>query len=187
MPKLLRRRFSGGGGSGATGFTLAGKLYIPTTESTSSTSDTYLTTPDRIQNVVLPTDALIAVIYQALWRNDSTQAARASVYVGANKAKVIPSAGGAPGSSEGTGPSTINSDAGLATGAFGLVGNINAAGTTEVLTGQAVTSGTNHGPGSLLLLFGVPAGTYDVGIQFRSQVAGTVTAKSRRLWVGVIG
>src|SRR5512138_2253761 len=47
-----------------------GKVNIPGAETTAATtySPTNLATPDRVQNVVLPTDGLIVVVYQALWQ-----------------------------------------------------------------------------------------------------------------------
>src|SRR5687768_6755972 len=52
-------------GLSQTGTVRRGKSIIAAEESTSSTSYTTLTQPDRVQNVELPTDGLIAVAYNA--------------------------------------------------------------------------------------------------------------------------
>jgi hypothetical protein len=52
-------------------YSSGGKANIAAAESTTATSYAIgnLTTPDRVQNVVMPTDGLIAVWYQAIWQN----------------------------------------------------------------------------------------------------------------------
>src|SRR6266498_1163856 len=81
-----------------------GKSSIATSESTTATSYAIgnLTTPDRVQNVNLQTDGLIAVAYQAIWDNTVASAARAAIFVGATQLKMA-QVNGAPVVQEATG------------------------------------------------------------------------------------
>jgi hypothetical protein len=96
-----------------------GAVSIPAAESTSSTSNTLLTTPDRIQNVVLPTNGLIVIGYQALWQNTVANNARAAIFIGANQLKVG-DGGGPPVAQQATGPAEANDDGLLFTTPWGL-------------------------------------------------------------------
>lgn len=167
-----------------------GKSNIVTTESTSATSYAIgnLATPDRVQNIVLPTDGLIAVAYHALWQNTVTVNGRAAIFVGANQLKIDSSsgAGGAPAVQEATGNTTVNVDTSLATWGQGIAGTGATSNATEVTTGQAVAVGINSSPGGPVYIF-ASAGTYDVSVQFKNTAAGTLTVKNRRLWVWTLG
>ena len=187
-----------------------GKSIIATEESRTNAAYGLMTTPDRVPNIVLPADGLIAVAYNATWKSSVVDQARASLFVGANQLKVIH--GGTP----------LNQaavlDNGFATDEHALTtfggGLISAnAGTPYVAatTGQAigmstngvnqpqqeingsVVQGTGWGPGGTPYWtnFGIcyifaAAGTYDVSVQYKS-ISGSVTAKDRKLWVWTMG
>jgi hypothetical protein len=165
-------------------YSSGGKANIAAAESTTATSYAIgnLTTPDRVQNVVMPTDGLIAVWYQAIWQNTVASNARAAIFLGANQVKAGVGTG-APVAVDTSGPTDVNDDGGLFTnpgaGTGALLSTAGGAGAaTEVTTGQAVGSGL----GGPVYIFAA-AGTYDVSIQFKNSAAGTLTVKNRHLWV----
>jgi hypothetical protein len=175
--------------------TRRGKSIIATAESTSATSYAIgnLATPDRVSGIVLPADGLIVVGYQALWQNTVTSNGRAAIFIGANQLKTASNSGGAPVVQEATGNiSQINTDISLSTQSSGLFGGYGqTVAMTDVTTGQVI--GCTPGPqtttvagGGLCSIFAA-AGTYDVSVQFKNQAAGSLTVKSRRLWVWTMG
>lgn len=150
---------------------------------------------DQVTGIVLPANALLVVRYQATWQESVSGAARAAIFIGANQQKVA----------LGTAPVTIaaatNSGAPavpfpLATNPYGLASSngSSAVYSGDVTTGQAVgiTGGLAHDEsGSIVAplisagpceIFGLPAGTYTVSVQFKAS-SGGVTAFNRRLWV----
>lgn len=160
-----------------------GKANIATSESTTSTTYTKLTTPDQV-TVVLPTDGLLAVAYQALWQNTVTVNSRAAIFLNSNQLKVAPSggAGTVPVVAEATGNATINIDTPLVSTAAGLSSTNNTGNVTEVTTGQVINHSNINAAGGVAYIFAA-AGTYTVSIQFKNVAAGTLTAKNRHLWV----
>lgn len=161
-----------------------GAIETATSESTSATSysPTNLATPDRIQNVVLPTKGLIIVAFQAIWQNNAATNARAAIFLGANQVKIQNATSAAPIVQEATGPTATGTTTSLSSFASGLVGQGNSAGSmTEVATGQLVSTSLTT-PGGFAVIFAA-AGTYDVSIQFKNNVAGTTTVQNRHLWV----
>src|SRR3954469_10289733 len=64
-----------------------GKSIIATAETRAVGSYGLLTTPDSVQSVVLPTDGLIAVWYQATWK-DTSNGGQVGIFLGANQVKV---------------------------------------------------------------------------------------------------
>lgn len=168
-----------------TGVVRRGKSNIPTSENTSATTYAIgnLTTPDRVQNVVLPTDGLIVVAYQAIWQNTVANNARAAIFIGATQLKQSKQTG-VPVVQEATGPNEVNDDIGLATTSFGLFGDsVGVGATTEVTTGQLIGTFAQAGVCHVF----AAAGTYDISVQFKNNAAGTLTAKNRHLWVWTIG
>lgn len=145
------------------------------------------TVPDRIQNIVVPTGGKLRVDFAAIWNNSVAGAGRAAIFVGANQIKRMPAAGGAPTVQEASIGGSSTSDSYLLTGAGGLITNtgggagtaINAITTGLILANDAAT------PQGLACDIWVPAGTYDVSIQFKS-TSGNVNVKERHLWVEVI-
>jgi hypothetical protein len=178
----------------------SGKAITSTLETVTSTVYTTLTTPDQVTGVVLPTDGLICVLYQAGWQESVSGAARAAVFIGANQLKVNDFT--VPGPSlqaAATNSAPANIRQALWTAHAGLVSsglNVNVA--IPVTTGMAVGmrgnwaseySGTTvAGSSSSIDMSGGPlhifaaAGTYTVSIQFKSS-SGTVGAQNRKLWV----
>lgn len=179
-----------------------GKTIITGAESRSNTSYGLLTTPDRVSNIVLPTDGLIAVAYEAAWENSVADAGRAAIFLNSNQLKLARMAGGSPETTEAWGGSNANNKCPLHTCPFGLVGmaNANSYG-GDVSTGQVLGSfgsgaTTCHrialgsttydlaypaGAGGPCLIFAA-AGTYDISVQFKS-ASGSVTVRDRKLWV----
>jgi len=148
-----------------------GKSIIPTSEARTNTAYGLLTTPDRVQAVVLPTDGLILVGYQALWKETVVAAASAALFLGSNQV-----AGAEVGNTTG---GTINVDKVLATHGGGLSSSPVIA-SAQVTTGQLLGDPANA-VGGFCTIFAA-AGTYDVSVQFKAS-SGTVTVNSRKLWV----
>lgn len=173
-----------------------GKVMIAAEEPRTDTSFGLLTTPDRISGVSLPADGLMFVVYRALWKSSVAAAGKAGLFLGATQLVRDDSASASPIANEAT---THNSVAdryvALGTGpAAGLVSDDNrAAAITADSSGPQVlgwhqsvapTSDPRFG-GGVLVLF-APAGSYDVSVQYRA-TSGTVTVKSRKLWVWTAG
>lgn len=186
--------------------TRRGKCIVPTEEPRTNTAYGLMTTPDRVSNIVLPTDGLIFVAYNATWKETVAQQARAAIFVGATQLKVGSEGGAVPQEAIPTGNLTVGVERQLVSAPFGLVGGPSGTAYSDVTTGQAVaaadndTSGVNMNHvinGALVTLsnftaVGGPcvifaaAGTYDISVQFKA-ISGTVTAKNRKLWVWSMG
>lgn len=186
-----------------------GKTIIATTESRTNTAYGTLTTPDQVASIVMPTDGLIYVVYQATWQASVAGAAKAAIFVGANQLKVASGAGLVTQAAvEGSGSTGV--DRPLASFPFGLIGSQGAAYAGDATTGQvcgvapfysagyygalyelgsqqfdasssAGAAPTGAGAGGPCVLFAA-AGTYTISVQFKSS-SGSVTAKNRKLWV----
>jgi hypothetical protein len=173
-------------GLNETGTVRRGKSIIATEQSTTSTSYTTLTTPDRVQNVVLPTDGLIFVALQAMWKESVNAAARAAIFVGSDQLKVAASNTANPAVQEAqcqmaadTYGNLVAYPAGLSGGAAGTVATGYVA---DVTTGQAVGTAFAAGEAFGFTTIFAAAGTYTISIQFKTS-SGTLTAKNRKLWV----
>lgn len=165
-----------------------GKSIIAGTHSTASAAYTTLGTPDQVAGIVLPTDGLIFVAYQALWQSSVGSSGRAAIFIGATQLKVTGNGGGFPAVQEANGNATAATDAGLSTSsaANGLIGNNGAAPGADVTTGQVVGNGSTGFGGGPVAIFAA-AGTYTVSIQFKVVSGGTVQATNRKLWVWTMG
>lgn len=177
-----------------------GKFALATEEARTGTKTSYdwMPTPDRVQNITLPTDGLIFVMYQALWKETVINAANAAIFVGANQL-AMPVPNGAPSTSNAQGWLQASTGTnlygllstyagGLAPPVWGTYGTNYGGNSTEVTTGEAV--GTLYGPttafaGGVCSIFAA-AGTYDIGIKFKAS-SGDVYAKNRHLWVWTMG
>lgn len=163
-----------------------GKSIIAATETRTNAAYGLMTTPDRVQNVVLPTDGLIYVAYQATWQESVNSASRAAIFVGANQLKLADGTLTAPQVQEASnGSGTASIDKPLSTSPRGLTGSGVGGGTVyggDVTTGQVV--GQDFATGICVLF--AAAGTYDISVQFKS-TSGSVTVKNRRLWVWTLG
>lgn len=176
-----------------------GKVNIVTTESRTNVAYGLMPTPDRVTGVVLPTDGLICVAYQATWQESVAAAAQAAIFIGANQLKGAPtstSAGNPIGQVSlqfaNTNAGTAATDMALATHAGGLASQVKTNTTAyggDVTTGQLVglspfNAGGQSGMGGPCYIFAA-AGTYDISIQFNAS-SGSVTVKNRHLWVWTI-
>ena len=185
-----------------------GKSIIATEESRSSTSYGTLTTPDRVQNIVLPTDGIICAMYHAMWKCSVAGAARAALFVGSDELVGATYTDATP--------QVVNATHGHATAATYQLLSTDRVGLTsfakfdsaqsnppaytgDASTPQMIGSGAyqwayKDGAASQtqLMVANTPvyimasAGTYDVSVQFKS-TSGSVTAKGRKLWVWTMG
>jgi hypothetical protein len=157
------------------------KSIIPTAESRNNAAYGTLPTPDQV-TVVLPTDGLLKILFQATWQESVTNAARAAIFIGANQLVASTTAAATPPvQAASLSPTGSGVDALLTTTVSGLSGAQSAANYTgDLTTGQLVGSTTAGGP---CFVFAA-AGTYVVSVQFKAS-SGSVTAKNRKLWVGV--
>lgn len=175
-------------GLSQTGTVRRGKSIITTEQSRTDTAYGLLTTADVVEDVVLPTDGLLGVGFQGMWKSSVAGAGRAAIFIGANQLKVALSSGTAPTVQEAStsDPSGFGSRyVPLATASAGLVCGPNASSdyTGDVTTGQILGVGSSiAGP---IILFAA-AGTYDISVQFKS-TSGSVTVKNRSLWVWTLG
>jgi len=159
-----------------------GRLYTPTIIATEQTRENVafgtLTTADEVKSVVLPENGLIAIGYVAKWKSSVSEAGKAAVFIGANQLKTSPEAAVQEATTSGTSFLT------LGTAATGLTSSTGA--TAFTTTGQTLASSTGAAAatGGLCYVFAA-AGTYNISIQFKA-TSGSVTAKERKLWVGVV-
>lgn len=175
-----------------------GKSIIATTESRTNVAYGTLTTPDQVTGIVLPTDGLITVAYQATWQESVNAAASAALFVGANQLvgamvnAAAPSTGGVSVASIGCGTAAI--DKPLTTYAGGLLssqGFVSATAygpdvTTGQLLGQNILTPTVLIPAGGTVGIFAAAGTYTISVQFKS-TSGSLTVKNRKLWVWTTG
>jgi hypothetical protein len=167
------------------GIAWGGRCFVDTEQSTTSTTHTTLTTPDRVQNVVLPTDGLLFFAYQALVKR-ATQVGEAAVYIGSNQlalAGVNASPGGQATAITAATWQPISSYPGGLT-YHGSSGSVDAG--ADVTTGQAVGGFNAEKLGGVCAVFAA-AGTYDVSVRFSVVSGGTIYAKNRKLWVWTQG
>lgn len=158
----------------------AGATNITTEEARTNVAYGTLTTPDQVTGIVMPTDGLICVAFQAMWKESVVGAARAAIFIGTNQLKLASNSAAAPVVQETAhgAPSSIYKP--LTSATFGLDGSSGSgtAYTGDVTTGQ-VLGGTSSGYVSVF----AAAGTYDVSVKFNA-TSGSVTAKNRvlRVW-----
>lgn len=171
----------------------AGKSIIATEESRSNSSFGFLTTPDKVTDIVLPTDGLIFVLYQAMWKQSTNPGSGggggAALFLGNNQLKMALDNAAAPDTGFASITTATDTYKPLASSPLaassGLVGNGDStAYTGDVTTGQilgvaSAFDGLNRG--GIVPIFAA-AGTYDVGVKFKA-ATGSVTAKNRKLWV----
>lgn len=196
-------------GISAAGVVRRGKSIIATEESRTNTAYGLLATPDRVQNVVLPTDGLLLIGYQAQWKESVAAASRAAFFIGATQQKIATGFGSAPVPvAAATGGSPTNTYRALFSHLGGLGGS-SSGGAADVTTGQAIGLALSGATGSFwevdggvvglynpaasvavpvggLCVIFAAAGTYDVSVQFKAS-SGSVTVKERKLWVWTMG
>lgn len=172
---------------------------IAAAESRSSTSYGLLTTPDRVSNLVLPTDGLIFCLYQAAWNEAVAGQARAALFLGANQVKAADDGGTAPVAGGPKAGEALLNVAGLpikplytspqglttATGVTSYTGG-------DVTTGQIVgsnavdVSAARPTQPGICCIFAV-GGTYTLAVQFKTIDGSAVTVRNRRLWAWTMG
>jgi hypothetical protein len=191
------------------GQTVKGAVSISASQSTSSTTYTTLATPDQVTGIVLPTNGLIRVWYQAQASSSVSSAGRAALFIGSNQATVQASLGAStqsplvqaaviagmvtnslfttPFGLQTIGATTFSGDVttGQGIGGYAVQTSLTNSLITE-LNGtqyQWIQSGTNIfvAAGGAWDIFAA-AGTYTVSVQFKAS-SGTVTASNRKLWV----
>jgi hypothetical protein len=186
-----------------------GKSIIAAEESRTNVAYGKLTTPDEVQNVVLPADGLIVVGYHALWKESVADASRAAIFIGANQLTIASSvqggaarataavqggtadkyrtltsfSGGLLSTSSDTSPAHTNIATGQVLGAY--AGSTSGIATWEVGTQAPLLQADENALGGLVCVFAA-AGTYTVSVQFKAS-SGSVTAKERKLWVWTLG
>lgn len=164
--------------------TVKGTSNIGASETRTNTAFGLMPTPDQVTGIVLPTNGLIAVWYQATWQSSVGAAGQAAIFIGTNQLSVVNgSASGSPVTQNASMGASAATNASLSTFWGGLTSAQPAGGYTgDVTTGQAV------GAESTGAIYGGPcyvfaaAGTYAVSVQFKAS-SGSVTASSRKLWV----
>jgi hypothetical protein len=153
-----------------------GTSIITTEESRTNTAYDTLTTPDQVQDVVLPANGLIVVAYQALVKSSVNAAGSIALFIGSNQLKYrAPSL-----TLQSTGTVGTDAYAPISSAPQGLLVDT-ADSASDVTTGQAVASSGTAGYGGPCFIFAA-AGTYTVSVQFKA-TSGSVTAKQRKLWV----
>lgn len=187
---------------GISGSTVRGAVNIATTGSRTNTVYGFLNDAnDQVAGIVLPTNGLIAVWYQAQWQEGVAGAARAAIFVGSNQLQLQ----GYNGSTRGpqtqaaaTGSATATIYVPLHTTTAGLASIKDTAGyAADAATGQIVGASSIGQAlsmelgGAVSTVGGLPlggpcyvfatAGTYTVSVQFKA-TSGAVSVASRRLW-----
>lgn len=186
-----------------------GSVEIPGIEARTNVAYGYLGTPDRVDDIVVPTRGLLVIAYSALWKCSVADAGRAAVFLEGVQLKARESGAPTLGAQAAVGNGSFYEA--LATAPFGLVGG-QAGGTytqdveSDAASGVAAAPAPTGGStfrhelaasvrtvavatslgGSGLLVVRVAPGTYDIGVQFKA-TSGSVTAKERKLNVWTIG
>lgn len=172
-----------------TGSVRRGKSIIATEQNTGSTTFTTLTTPDEVPNLVLPADGIIFVLFVGQVYESITGHMRYAIFLNNNEVKVPSHIAAAP----------VQGDSSMYSGTqgkwfavatspvYGLThvdGTSGVSYTGDVTTGQIIGNRVNGG--AICSIFAA-AGTYTVGIRYKSIGATTVYAKNRKLWAWTMG
>lgn len=174
-----------------------GAVSITAEQSRSNTAFGVLGTPDVVADVVVPSNGLVLLGYQATWKESVNGAATAAIFTDSDQLKIANATTGAPVVQEASHAcGTTDTYKPLASYQLGLASLMKADATNytgDVTTGQALG---RYSPAAVLAGFellggfvviqGLPAGTYDFGVQFKA-ATGSVTVKNRKLWVASIG
>jgi hypothetical protein len=155
------------------------RWYTPTVIATEQTRENTafgaLTTPDEVQNVILPENGLILVSYIAHVTATVNIKSSAAIFLGTNQIK-----------STNQKQETTFAAPGTRT-LYTTGGGLNNASSNEeafATTGEVVSSAGSLG-GPFCGIFAA-AGKYNVSIQYKA-LEGKVTAKERKLWVATLG
>lgn len=157
-------------------FTWYKPLVIAKEESRESATYGTLATPDEIKEVVVPENGIVLIGYSAKFKSSVSASGAAAIFLNANQLKEYTTEPKdiAAGTTATTFRNLTSSWRGLSTASAGeAIG-------ADVTTGQLIGSSLAGGLAAVFLA----AGTYTVSVRFKA-VEGKVTAKERRLWVGV--
>lgn len=160
-----------------------GSVSITASQTTVSSTPTLLTTPDQVTGIILPTNGLIMVGYQATWSASGGSTAEAQIYLGSNGVQYANmSTSDSPTIQVATMSSGEPSP--LTTSAAGLTTSTDGGPYTgDVTTGQILGTGNLGGPCYIF----AAAGSYAVSVRFlNSGSIGTTTVSNRKLWVRAI-
>lgn len=154
-----------------------GMANINISEVRTNTAYGVMPTPDQVTEIVLATNALIVVAYQATWQESVSGAGSAALFLNGvqleeagQNATVVAAVGSMGG--------TANESVPLSTSPVGLTSTTGGTGYPgDVTTGQIVGVGVFGGPCYIF----AAAGTYAVSVRFKSS-SGSVTALNRQLW-----
>lgn len=161
-----------------------GKSIIATSEARTSGSYGLLATPDRVQNVVVSTGSLLFILFSAMVSCDGVSGGRAAIFIGANQLKT-PVSSGAPAVDEAAFGNAAADFDWLTSCSTGLTNGDATGAATSVTTGMTVamtSPGSSH-YGTLCVVRGLAAGTYDVSVQYKIISGTTLSAKERELYV----
>lgn len=157
-------------------FTWYKPLVIAKEESRESTAFGTLTTPDEIKEVKVPENGIVLVGFSGKVKSSVAAAGAAAIFLGANQVTEYttePKAVAA--TTVGTTFRNVTSTwRGLTAASAGEAVGVDAT------TGQLIGSSLAGGLAAVFLA----AGTYSISIRYKA-TEGKVSAKERRLWVGV--
>lgn len=147
-----------------------GVSLIETNDTLTSTTYAYTSTPDKVSNIVLETSGLIAVSFMAKsWTSSVSAAGSAALFIGSNQVQRAAS-GAAYAVTSAT--STATSSFSLYMDSSGLLATGSAALSTGAFPSPRALGGVSY--------FAADAGTYDVGIKYKS-TSGSITVNGTRI------
>ncbi|HEY1833683.1 MAG TPA: hypothetical protein VGG08_04540, partial [Solirubrobacteraceae bacterium] len=178
------------------------KSIIPAEESRENAAYGVLGTPDEV-TLTLPTNGLIAVLFQAHWQESVSNTMRAALFLNGVQQRVqlfeelsVCEGCSVPSAATGIAHSLFTIPTGLAS-AVGASPNA-----ADITTGQAVGAVSINGEGEIAFTVGssairrqqsgggpcyifANAGTYKVSVRFKAS-SGKVSVKERKLWASVV-
>lgn len=160
-----------------------GSSIIATEEARTNVAYGLLTTPDRVQNVVMPAGGLLFIAFMGMWKSSVASAGSAAIFIGANQLQGSTSAAAPIVFSTTSNGAATDTYRPLSSATRGLTSSDSAtAYTGDVTTGQILGVDITSTSSSLCVVDNLAAAAYDISIQFKS-TSGSVTVKNRRLKV----
>lgn len=177
-----------------------GICVVPTDESRTNVAYGTLTTPDLIEDIVVPANGLLMVAFEAQFRCDQVDAGHAAIFIGANQLKCT-QVGQAAAQLQSAPTAQASNWQQLFSTPIGLAATQGTLSYSMVTTGQALGIASDSvGPGGntryaldnaniktiaapsggVCCVRGLAAGTYDVSVQYMA-TSGTVSARNRKL------
>jgi hypothetical protein len=184
-------------------------VAVPAEQTTNSAAYVYLGTEDKIAGVVVPANSIVLVWYSALWAHTVAEAGRAAIFCkkegGAEEQLRALQSETTPEQQAARTKTTENHFNPLVTAPIGLVTPFDGGASASFVTtgmvmnlednifwdmggGIGTTVGGGHWPnvGGPTEIQRLAAGTYDIGVKFKTSSA-TLKVKERLLQVAVIG